>query len=124
MVNNQNYMGQEHAEWGVIKHNRRIHLSPKQYDGEKATENCTFKCLHQFTICISCILGLVKDINGRYDVAFYIGGVGMLVGSMILFINNVVHYVNKKNNNSQVNKPGTLPKTIQISVIPADNLKS
>ncbi|XP_063441964.1 monocarboxylate transporter 12-B-like [Mytilus trossulus] len=82
--------------------------------------------------------GLVKDINGRYDVAFYIGGVGMLVGSMILFINNVVHYVKSKNNTTKGDKPGTLPhnnstnedkpgtlqKTIQISVIPADNLIS
>ncbi|CAC5416114.1 SLC16A14 [Mytilus coruscus] len=68
--------------------------------------------------------GLVKDINGRYDVAFYIGGAGMLVGSMILFINNVVHCVRSKNNNTQEDKPGTLPQTIQISIIPTDNLKS
>ncbi|VDI56214.1 MFS transporter, MCP family, solute carrier family 16 (monocarboxylic acid transporters), member 12 [Mytilus galloprovincialis] len=68
--------------------------------------------------------GLVKDINGRYDVAFYIGGVCMLVGSLIMFINNVVYYVRSKNNNTHVDKPGNLPKTIQISIIPTDNLKS
>lgn len=74
--------------------------------------------------CISCIVGLVKDINGRYDVAFYIGGVCMLVGSLIMFINNVMYYVRSKNNNTHVDKPGNLPKTIQISIIPTDNLKS
>jgi hypothetical protein len=37
--------------------------------------------------------GFLKDINGMYDYAFYFGGSGVLLGSLVLTVTNVVHYI-------------------------------
>ncbi|KAK3088257.1 hypothetical protein FSP39_016662 [Pinctada imbricata] len=43
------------------------------------------------------ISGMLKDINGKYDYAFIVGGTAMMVGAIILTISNVRHAIlNKK----------------------------
>lgn len=76
-----------------------------------------------FPIIIS---GFFKDINGRYDVAFYLGGVGMLIGATILLINNVVHYVRSKysNTKNEDDKRMSLPMDIKIEPTNNNTLKT
>lgn len=40
--------------------------------------------------------GVLKDINGKYDYAFYFGGVAMLAGALILFSANVIHWIRSR----------------------------
>lgn len=52
--------------------------------------------------------GLFKDINGNYDVAFYIGGMGVLIGTLILFVNNIVHCIRTRQDTKRINRINNL----------------
>ncbi|CAC5375664.1 SLC16A14 [Mytilus coruscus] len=40
--------------------------------------------------------GLLKDLNGKYDYAFYFGGSAVLLGSCILLVSNVIHFLKSR----------------------------
>ncbi|CAG2190157.1 SLC16A14 [Mytilus edulis] len=40
--------------------------------------------------------GLLKDLNGKYDYAFYFGGIAVLLGSCILLVSNIIHFLKSR----------------------------
>ncbi|VDI12742.1 MFS transporter, MCP family, solute carrier family 16 (monocarboxylic acid transporters), member 14 [Mytilus galloprovincialis] len=40
--------------------------------------------------------GLLKDLNGTYDYAFYFGGIAVLLGSCILLVSNIIHFLKSR----------------------------
>ncbi|XP_052092439.1 monocarboxylate transporter 9-like [Mytilus californianus] len=40
--------------------------------------------------------GLLKDLNGKYDYAFYFGGSAVLLGSCILLVSNIIHFLKSR----------------------------
>jgi hypothetical protein len=90
--------------------------------------SCLFKivfylsCLFKIVFYLSCLFkivfyfsGLFKDIHGNYDVAFYIGGIGVLVGTLILFINNIVHCIRTRQENKKINRINNLKFVTSIN---------
>ncbi|XP_076091531.1 monocarboxylate transporter 9-like [Mytilus galloprovincialis] len=40
--------------------------------------------------------GLLKDLNGTYEYAFYFGGIAVLLGSCILLVSNIIHFLKSR----------------------------
>ncbi|XP_063420817.1 monocarboxylate transporter 14-like [Mytilus trossulus] len=40
--------------------------------------------------------GLLKDLNGTYDYAFYFGGIAVLLGSCVLLVSNIIHFLKSR----------------------------